>query len=1027
MTMKLCRRSMFALAGSLLAPLSLAAALPNAWQITDNSSDTGSTFYYFTNLPVAQQIAATNVTGGFRFSVNARFVTDFNDTETMTMFYGLGTNRFLIWWDLDSNDNLTARLEGGGTYVLTTNGTGSALYHTHEIIYDAANGTASYVVDGEVKTNNWHRSTGGSAAGQVAWGAGSSAGQGQMNFNRVTFEITGTVVADYDAEMEPTLATDPRTLGWTNSPPSTTSTNGVSPDRGAGVVTTLADSGYGSLRQAIANAHSGDTISFFTNGTLRLTSAQLTIGNNLTIVGPGPADLRLDGNDEQRVFRILAGATVKISGLTITNGHAPDGTVGTPGTVGLNGGGIHNAGVLTLSNCVIVSNRAGNGGAGSQASYPDSIYDGGNGGAGGNGGGIYSLGSLTLISCAVRTNFSGAGGWGGDASGGAVGHLDGNAGGDGGRGGFGGGIYAGGSITLIASAVALNHAGWGGDGARGGDGAELPFPSDGGPGGDGGDSGSGAGVYVQSGGFVSVNNCTIANNRIKLVGHAGSGGSGVGSGSSGANGSDGVEGSGGGAYVASGTTATITSSTIVRNRVGGGIWSVGSLVVTNSIVALNDDSQIVGLFVGANNLTNGDPQLAPLDDYGGPTPTAPPLVGSAAIDNGLDSAIASGATDQRGYARLSGAHADIGAVEVEQFVVTNTEDSGAGSLRQKLAESPRAGLVTFAPSLSGQTITLSSGELLVKSLGVDASSLPGGLRIDAGGNSRIFEIAPSYSVGLASLTLMHGNASGASFPHNAGGGVFVNDGSTLRMNNCTLTGNVAATGGGIYNDFGDVYLYNCTLAGNSASSGGAIDNGGSLGIIACTIVNNSAANWGGGINQQFGFGIAYSSIIAANAAASGANIFGGLQGLNNLTSGDPLLAALGDYGGATPTMPPLAGSRVIDAGADSIADDMPTDQRGYPRLSGAGVDIGAAEAQVASAGNRPLIRNPAVGTDGALRFSFTNAPYADFTVLAATNIALPPSRWTRLGLASPIAGSLYQFTDPTATNYAARFYKLFSP
>lgn len=48
----------------------------------------------------------------------------------------------------------------------------------------------------------------------------------------------------------------------------------------------------------------------------------------------------------------------------------------------------------------------------------------------------------------------------------------------------------------------------------------------------------------------------------------------------------------------------------------------------------------------------------------------PPLAGSPAVDAGLHSVTNLLALDQRGYPRLSGAHADIGAVEI-QVVTTN--------------------------------------------------------------------------------------------------------------------------------------------------------------------------------------------------------------------------------------------------------------------------------------------------------------------------------------------------------------------
>jgi hypothetical protein len=141
------------------------------------------------------------------------------------------------------------------------------------------------------------------------------------------------------------------------------------------------DTGPGSLRQAIVdnNAAAGGNNILFSNivtGTITLTSGQLVISKNLTIVGPGANVLAVSGNYASRVFHVTSNAvTVNISGLTITNG-AVSGSF--PGNMG---GGIWNDhSTLNLSNCVVSGN---NGGVGS-------------------GGGIFNDGSVSSKSAILR-------------------------------------------------------------------------------------------------------------------------------------------------------------------------------------------------------------------------------------------------------------------------------------------------------------------------------------------------------------------------------------------------------------------------------------------------------------------------------------------------------------------------------------------------------------------------------------------------------------------------------------------------
>src|SRR5207253_1534861 len=98
-------------------------------------------------------------------------------------------------------------------------------------------------------------------------------------------------------------------------------------------VTNTNDSGAGSLRNALAIANDGDTITFAVTGTITLTSGELLVNKSVIISGPGADTLAVDGNANSRVFYIASGRTVTISGLTITNGNTPSGSGGDIGQV----------------------------------------------------------------------------------------------------------------------------------------------------------------------------------------------------------------------------------------------------------------------------------------------------------------------------------------------------------------------------------------------------------------------------------------------------------------------------------------------------------------------------------------------------------------------------------------------------------------------------------------------------------------------------------------------------------------------
>jgi hypothetical protein len=89
------------------------------------------------------------------------------------------------------------------------------------------------------------------------------------------------------------------------------------------IVTSLADAGEGSLRDAIAdaNAHAGpDLIAFESGltGTIGITGGQMQITDSLTIKGPGAAKLALDASFHSRFFLVSDGDGAKDSPLTVS-------------------------------------------------------------------------------------------------------------------------------------------------------------------------------------------------------------------------------------------------------------------------------------------------------------------------------------------------------------------------------------------------------------------------------------------------------------------------------------------------------------------------------------------------------------------------------------------------------------------------------------------------------------------------------------------------------------------------------------
>jgi hypothetical protein len=432
------------------------------------------------------------------------------------------------------------------------------------------------------------------------------------------------------------------------------------------------------------------------------------------------------------------------------------------------------------------------------------------------------------------------------------------------------------------------------------------------------------------------------------------------------------------------------------NSVGGAIYSAGTLTLDGVTLSGNIAQGGVG---DAGSHTNGG------DAFGGGVYVA---AGTATLTNDTfrgNTAQGGNGGDSLGILNLTatnGGNASGGGLYVAGGTATLTNDTFSGNTAQG--------------GNGGNGYSVGDGGFHENG-GSGGNASGGGLSVAAGtvtltndtlsGNS-----ARAGNGGLGGLGIS--SSAGGSGGNASGGGLSV-AGGTVTLTNDTLSGNSAQAGNGARSG----------MSGNGGNGGNGTGGGvfvlsGGLTTLANTLIAGNAVTAGTGGWGSIVAGAAGTAAgpdVSGTFASSDHDLIGDGSG-SNLTSGvrgdqvgstaspiDPLLGPLQNNGGPTATRAPLPGSPAVDAGnTNLIPAGVSTDQRGFARIVGAAVDIGALERQqptitgitvpvLAFEGHPVALSVTATDPDSALTYAWTitRPDGSTLTTLSGASVSFTPS------------------------------------